>query len=83
MSYKDPVTKLSTSSKPFMTTPLPPPRKAPRCMHIEQLLWSFTSDAGRELWQKVVDIAEVDIGTVDSCLRRTRRRRGSDAAENW
>ena len=43
-------------------------------MHVEQLLCSFTSDTGRELWEKVTDIAAVDIGGVDSYLRRTRRR---------
>ena len=45
-------------------------------MHVEQLLWSFTSDADRKLCQEVIGTAEVGIGTVDSCLRRTRRLPG-------
>ena len=33
-------------------------------MYVEQLLYSFTSDAGHELWQEVTGIAEVGIGAV-------------------
>ena len=51
-------------------------------MQVEQLLWSFTSDSDRERWQEVIGTAEVGIGTVDSYLRCTRRRRGARTARN-